>query len=76
LGLLGSAYAGAGRIGEAQKLLVELQEHAQKANMPAISFAVVTAAFAFIGWLNEKCAVRYLEEARDKVSATSEVEES
>jgi hypothetical protein len=34
-----------------------------------IGLAAVTAAYAFVGWLNEKCAVKLLEEARAKVNA-------
>jgi hypothetical protein len=33
----------------------------------AFALAVVTAAFAFIGWLNERCGVRFLQEARAKL---------
>jgi hypothetical protein len=39
-----------------------------------ISLVIVTAAYAFIGWLNEKCAVRYLQEARANVKAMFEEE--
>jgi hypothetical protein len=41
-----------------------------------ISLIIVTAAFAFVGWLNEKCAVRNLEEARANVKAMFKDEES
>ena len=40
-GILGLVYALAGRIGEARKLLEELQELAQKAYVPWLAFAAI-----------------------------------
>jgi hypothetical protein len=39
------------------------------------NLAIVTAAFVFIGWLNEKMAVGQLKEARAKVSAMMKEQE-
>jgi hypothetical protein len=39
------------------------------------NLAIVTASFAFIGWLNEKLAVGRLKEARGKVLAMIEMQE-
>jgi hypothetical protein len=41
-----------------------------------VSLVIVTAAYGFIGWLNEKCAVRYLQKARANVKAMFEEEQS
>jgi tetratricopeptide (TPR) repeat protein len=41
LAALGSAYAKAGRIGDAQKILAELQALAQKAYVPSFHFALI-----------------------------------
>ncbi len=41
-----------------------------------ISLVIVTIAFVFIGWLNEKLAVAYLKEARSRVQAMIEEQES
>ena len=48
LGALGAGYARAGRMGEAQKLLEELHELAQKTYVPALSFAVIYPALGEI----------------------------
>ena len=41
----------------------------------SITLAIVTVVYVFIGWLNERWAVRKLQEARAKVKAMSEEEE-
>jgi serine/threonine protein kinase/Tfp pilus assembly protein PilF len=57
LGALGAGYARAERIGEAQKLLDELQELAQRTYVPPLSFAVLYPALGEIDkgfdWLEQ-----------------------
>jgi serine/threonine protein kinase/tetratricopeptide (TPR) repeat protein len=48
LGLLGAAYARAGRLDDARKLLEELHELAQKTYVPPLSFAVIYPALGEI----------------------------
>jgi serine/threonine protein kinase/Tfp pilus assembly protein PilF len=58
LGMLGRAYAGAGRLGEAQKLLAELQDLAQKTYVLPSSFASIYLGLGSI----DKC-IDWLERA-------------
>jgi tetratricopeptide (TPR) repeat protein len=62
LGILGFSYAMVGRTREAQKILEQLQELAQKIYVPAFAFAAVYQAFGeidkFFDWL-EKTVEEY-----------------
>ena len=50
--------------------VVAVLAHTMRPDIPwsaAIALAIVTAVFAFIGWLNEKWAVQFLRKARARL---------